>query len=85
MNSCITIDDRERMIISGVKTVVSVTDELISLYTENGDLVVKGAGFEAEEFDPASGIFRVSGRIDSLSFMTDKYHLSDNLLTRLFR
>ena len=85
MNNCITIDDRERMIISGVKTVVSVTDELISLYTENGDLIVKGGEFEAEEFDPASGIFRVSGRIDSLSFMTEKYHLSDNFLTRLFR
>ena len=62
MNSSITIDDRERMIISGVKSVEGVTDTLVTLFTENGDLAVKGEGLAAEEFDPKGGVLRLKGR-----------------------
>lgn len=85
MNSSITIDDRERMIISGVKSVESVTDTLITLFTENGDLAVKGEGLATDEFDPNGGLLRVNGRIDALIFTTEKYHLPDNFISRLFR
>ncbi len=85
MNSSITIDDRERMIITGVKSVESVTDTLITLFTENGDLAVRGAGLATDEFDPKGGLLRVNGRIDALVFTTGKYHLPDNFISRLFR
>ncbi|MBO6232430.1 MAG: sporulation protein YabP [Ruminiclostridium sp.] len=85
MNSSVTIDDRERMIITGVKSVESVTDTLITLFTAAGDLVIKGERLETGEFDPAGGIMRISGRIDSLAYTTEKYHLPDNIISRLFR
>ena len=85
MNSSITIDERKRMIISGVKSVEGITDTLVSVFTEQGDLVIKGSGLETEEFDPEGGILRIKGRIDGLSYTTDKRHLSDNIISRLFR
>ena len=85
MNSSITVDDRERLIITGVKSVESITDTQITVFTSKGDLVVRGEGLETDEFEPASGMLRVRGRIDALSYTTEKDHLPDNIITRLFR
>lgn len=85
MNSSITVDAREKLMISGVKSVESVTDKLITVFTADGDLSVRGEGLETDEFDPGSGLLRVHGRIDTLSFTTEKEHLADNIISRLFR
>lgn len=85
MNSSITVNDREITVITGVKSVESVTDTEIFLFTEKGDLIIKGRGLVSDEFDSANGIFRITGTVDQFSYTTDKYHLPDNLITRLFR
>lgn len=85
MNSSVTIDDRKRILITGVRSVVSVTDTVISLFTESGDLTVKGSGLCAGEFDPGSGTLKAEGRIDSISYTTESRHLPDNFISRLFR
>ena len=85
MNSSITINDRELALITGVRSVEKLTDSEIFLYTEKGDLLIKGEQLVSDEFDPAGGIFRIRGKIISLSYTTEKYHLSDNFISRLFR
>ena len=85
MNSSITVNDRELTVVTGVKSVGSVTDTEISLFTEKGDLIINGRGLSSDEFDPASGIVRISGRVDRFAYTTDKHHLPDNLISRLFR
>lgn len=85
MNSSVTVDDRKCLIITGVRTVVSITDKVISVNTEAGDLLVSGSGMCADEFDPGSGILKARGRIDSLTYTTDGRHLPDNFISRLFR
>lgn len=85
MNSSITVNDREITVVTGVKSVESVKDNEIFLFTEKGDLIIKGRGLVSDEFDPASGIFRITGRVDQFTYTTDKHHLPDNLITRLFR
>ena len=85
MNSSITVNDRESAVLTGVKSVESITGTEIFIYTEHGDLLIKGQDMQSEEFDPGSGIFRITGHIDSLSYLTEKYHLSDNFISRLFK
>lgn len=85
MNSSITINDRRSAVFTGVKTVESITDTEIFIFTELGDLLIKGNGLQSDEFDPKNGIFRIQGHIDSLSYLTEKYHLSDNFISRLFK
>ena len=85
MNSSVTINDRGSLLVSGVKSVESVTDSEIAVFTEQGDLVIKGSGLVSEEFDPGSGIFRANGRIDAVSYRMGKRHLPDNIISRLFR
>lgn len=85
MNSSITVNDRETAVITGVKSVERITDTEIFLFTGLGDLLIKGERLESGEFDPKSGIYRLRGHIDSLSYLTEKYHLPDNFISRLFK
>lgn len=85
MNSSITVNDRETIVITGVKSVEKLTGTELLIFTELGDLLIKGKGMESDEYDPRSGILRARGYIESLSYLTEKYHLSDNFISRLFK
>lgn len=85
MNSSITVNDREFVIVTGVKSVEGITGTEVSVFTELGDLLIKGEGLESDEFDPDGGIYRVRGHIVSVSYLTEKHHLPDNIISRLFR
>ena len=85
MNSSITIENRSMMTLSGVRSVERITDSSVSVFTEEGDMVIRGERLETDEFNPESGILVIKGRIDSLVYTTEKHHLSDNIITRLFR
>ena len=85
MNSSITVNDRESATLTGVNSVESVTEAEICVFTGKGDLVIRGSGLEADEFDPGSGILRVRGHLDSFSYTTEKRHLPDNFISKLFR
>lgn len=84
MNSYITIENREKLTISDAVSVTSITDAEAKLYTESGDIVIKGSGLHADEFS-ADGKFVIEGHIISLAFATEKHHLPDNIISRLFR
>ena len=81
----IIIEDRKIIRISGVKSVEKFTDEDIFLFTEKGDLVIKGDTLEVKEFDTERGNIFITGNMNTLTFTTDKYHLPDNFISRLFR
>ncbi|MBQ3841997.1 MAG: hypothetical protein II820_04825 [Ruminiclostridium sp.] len=85
MNSSITLNDRESLTVTGVNSVDMITDGEVCVFTEKGDLVIKGSRLEAEKFDPSSGILRVNGHIDSFCYKTEKRHLPDNIIAKLFR
>ena len=85
MNSSITVNDRENITVTGVHSVDMITDGEVCVFTEKGDLVIRGSRLEADEFDPASGILRVNGHIDSFCYKTEKRHLPDNIISKLFR
>lgn len=84
-NQIITLENRKRLTVSDVKSVVSFTDNEVRLFTENGDLTVKGDSFIPEEYDNTSGEFSLCGKISSICFTTDKKHLPDNFISKLFR
>ena len=85
MNSSITINDRESVTVTGVNSVDMITDSEVCAFTAKGDLVIRGSRLETEEFDPSSGILRINGHIDSFCYKTEKRHLPDNFIAKLFR
>jgi sporulation protein YabP len=85
MNSSITVNDRSSVLITGVKSVESITVSEVLIYTELGDLLIKGQNLESDEFDPVRGIYRIRGYVVSIVYLTEKQHLPDNIVSRLFR
>lgn len=84
MNSIITIENRQKLTISDTVSVTSVTDTEAKLYTESGDIVIKGENLRADEFSQ-DGKFVIEGHIVSVAFATEKHHLPDNIISRFFR
>lgn len=84
-NQIITLENRERLTVSDVKSVEGFTDTEVKLYTDNGDLIIKGENFIPEGYNNENGEFSLRGRVCSLCFTTDKKHLPDNFISRLFR
>ena len=81
----LVIENRDAISISGVKKADSFSPVEIAVYTEQGDLLIRGNDLMVEEFNEAKGELKINGRVDSLSYRSDKKHIPDNFLSRLFR
>ncbi len=84
-NNTLTIENREKLYVNNAVSVESLSEDKIVIYTENGDLLIKGKGLTASDFDASDGCFTVSGRIDSVDFTSEGKHYPDNFLSRLFK
>ena len=85
MNTSILIENREKAVVRGAVSVVNITEKEVFLSTEDGDLKITGSCFEGDSFEPEKKLFIFSGRIDSIRFTTEKQHLPDNIISKLFR
>ncbi|MBQ8902684.1 MAG: YabP/YqfC family sporulation protein [Oscillospiraceae bacterium] len=81
----LVIENRNSVNLSGVKKADSFSPLEIAVYTEEGDLLIRGKELVVEEFNETKGELKINGRIDSLSYRSDKQHIPDNFLSRLFR
>lgn len=79
------IENRDSVSISGVKKADSFSSCEIAVYTEEGDLLIRGKELTVDEFNEAKGSLKINGRVDSLSYRSEKEHIPDNFLSRLFR
>ncbi len=78
------LNDRNKLTVSGVTEVGNFDEENICLYTDYGEIRIKGAGLQVSLLDTASGDVSAQGRIDSLNYSerTSK-HIS--LWTRILK
>ena len=60
----LTMDNRERAVITGVEHVESFDDALIILDTHGGRLTVTGSGMRVESLQPEQERMTVSGKIN---------------------
>ncbi|MBQ8884279.1 MAG: sporulation protein YabP [Oscillospiraceae bacterium] len=79
------IENRDYTSISGVKKADCFTPEHIAVYTEEGDLSIRGNELTIDEFNEENGELKICGRISSLSYRSEKQHIPDNFLSRLFK
>ena len=59
----LTVDDRERAVITGVEHVESFDDVLIVLDTHGGRLTITGSGLRVDSLQPEQERMTVSGKI----------------------
>lgn len=80
----ITLQDRERLNITGVNNVDSYNDNTIVLSTVKGGLNIKGEGLNISKLNLDDGLLKISGTINSLTYIS-KEGAPKNLIERLFK
>lgn len=70
----VTIDNREKISISGVEDVESFDEETIIVYTSMGTLTLKGGDFRISKLNVDSGELMVEGEMDSIAYSDEHAH-----------
>ncbi|MGO1468923.1 MAG: sporulation protein YabP [Tissierella sp.] len=83
-NQRITLEDRERINITGVENVDSYNDNTVILSTIKGGLNIKGENLNISKLNLDDGCLKISGTINSLTYIS-KEGEPKKLLERLFK
>lgn len=79
----VTLEERERLCVSGVEEVESFDENTIVMVTSGGPLVVRGSDLHIEQLSLDGGQLRVEGQVESLTYEDDRSSRG-GLLARLF-
>lgn len=67
-NHNLILENRRRLAISGVTDAESFDENCISIYTEMGELVIKGKGLKVGEMSVETGNMSIEGDIKSIVY-----------------
>ena len=79
----LTLQDRHRMTLSGIRDVVNFDETQVILNTGLGTLIIKGSELHVDQLSLESGDVSLTGKIDVLEY--DDEIRGGGLLGRLFR
>ncbi len=65
---CVSMQDRARLTVTGVKDVESFDEQTITLVTDFGELSIRGAQLHIGQLSTDSGEMTVEGRVDALVY-----------------
>ena len=80
----IIMESRRSLIITGVTDIDSFDEQVVAVFTDVGELVVRGNNLHIGKIDVDSGELALDGDIDSLEY-TDNITSRGSFLSRLFR
>ena len=82
----LVMENRRRLVISGVKEVEGFTETEVLLYTDMGQLTVKGNNLHVSQVNTDTGELIMSGdTVNSLVYSDKPRRTPDNFVTKLFR
>ena len=67
-NHNLILEDRRRLVLSGVTDAESFDENCISVYTEMGELVIRGKGLKEGEMSVETGNMSIDGEIKSIVY-----------------
>lgn len=78
------LKDRKSLNVTGVSDVDSFDDKVIVVYTDYGELTVRGNGLHIDSLDLSSGELTFNGKINSMIY-TENKPKSTSLFSKIFR
>ncbi|KEI04482.1 sporulation protein YabP [Clostridium botulinum] len=84
--SNLILENRNKLMITGVVEVVCFDEKIIILDTRLGTLTIKGEGLKVQKLDVQNGEVAISGHINSCVYTTTQSKKDkDSIIARLFR
>ncbi len=81
----IILEDRRALTVSGVSDVDSFDEEVVMLFTELGELTIRGSDLHMNKLNVETGEVNIEGSISSLSYQDDTPRKSGGFMGKLFR
>ena len=85
IENCITISNRNSILIKGVNDILSYDRSKIVLDMESSQLVINGADFNVKKIDVESKCAEITGIFISLAFSDNNTRTGKSFLTSLFK
>lgn len=85
MPHSVVLEDRRRLTVSGVSDVDSFDEQMIVVFTELGELTVKGTDLHISRLSLEMGELAVEGDIASLSYAEQAREKQGSFFSRVFR
>ena len=80
----LSLQDRQKLAISGVSDVINFDENQVIVYTGLGTLTIRGNGLHVDQLSLESGELRVTGTVDLLEY-DDSGTPGGGFLRRLFQ
>ncbi len=80
----VTLSERQTLSVSGVRDVDSFDEATVVIYTDLGELTVKGSELHIHRLNTESGDLTVEGSVESLTY-TDIHSRAGGFFGKLFR
>jgi len=84
MPHSLTIEDRGKMTVTGVSDVDSFDEQTMIIYTDMGELTVRGKGLHISRLNTETGELNITGTVSALAY-TDDRTKGGGFLSRIFR
>ena len=86
-NHGITISERKKILVTGVKKIESFDSEEFFMETTLGYLVIKGSELEIIKLDTYQGNVSIKGKVDGMSYIENgsKKENEETFLNKLFK
>ena len=81
----IIVESRKNVTITGVMDIDSFDEESVVLFTELGELAIKGVNLHINKIDVNSGDLTMEGEIESISYSEGGPQKGTGFFSRLFR
>ena len=78
------LEDRKKLVVSGVEDVDSFDELTVVVYTDMGELTVKGEGLHINRLNVQTGELTLEGNIESLTY-AEVHSRSGGFFGRLFK
>ena len=84
--SSLSLEDRKKLVLTGILEVISFDDEKISLNTKLGNLSIKGEGLKMNKLDVQDGEVIIVGTVVSIIYSGKNVAKNkENIIKRIFQ
>lgn len=81
----VIMEERKKLVLSGVLEVISFEEDNAELKTTLGDLTVRGSDFKMENYNSETGDLNISGNVYAFVYTNDNAENKGGILKRIFK
>ena len=78
------LEDRKKLLLSGVSDVDNFDEHTVTVFTDLGELLIKGDDLRVNKLSVETGELSIEGRISSMTYLDDQAK-SSGFFSKVFR